>query len=220
MALTWYATAFVGVGAMLAYQRIRASGRFSLPGGHLIPHEDVSVEIEQLGSGSTFVYFKGGPPDLSFMANFGRVKSFVGFTDDGLPIQTSDLRIYFGSKADRECYSVSHAIIGDPAATYSSVELALTNLVFERGSKQRRSFIVTVGGAPLSMELVPMENYDDLVFHMRQTDCPIVTIKLRITTDSLSIDTLDSLTNDLCTTLSIIQGRKIQWIQRTAYAVH
>jgi hypothetical protein len=206
---------------MLVYQQIRAVGCFSVPEGQDVPPRDIPVEIEQLGSGSTFLYYccGDGPAYLPSMVNSGRSVAFVGLTDEGLPIRTSCLRIYLGQKADRHCFSVSNVIIGEPVAAYNSVELAVTNIVFERGCRQGQSFSVSVGDAPLPVELRPVENYDDIVFHLRQTKCPTVTAKLKMGPGSLSIAALDSLVDDLSATLSVIQGRKVQWIQRTAYSL-
>lgn len=206
--------------AMLLHQRMRVVGCFALPDGQRLPPCDVSVEIAQLGSGSTFLYCSSedGLALLPFMVKVGPAVSFVGHTDDGVSVRTSDLRIYLGQKTDRHCFSVSQVIIGDPAATYRSIELAVTNVVFERDGKQGQSFTVSVGDSPLSVGLVPVENYDDLVFHLIQTDCPTVTAKLTLAPISLPTEALDSLVDDLCATLSIMQGRKIYWIQRTAYS--
>jgi hypothetical protein len=114
---------------------------------------------------------------------------------------------------------LSHVILGDKAAAYSSVELALTNLIFDGNGKENCPLRVPVDDPPLSsIELAPREDYAKLVFQLRQTDYPTVTARLRMTLDSLPLDALDSLMNDLCAALSIVQGRKIQWIQRTAYS--
>ena len=156
---------------MLVHQRIRASGRFFLPEDKPASQRDVSVEIEQMGSGRTFLHCDcEDMPTLPFLVVFGRAVSFVGHTGEGLPIRTSDLLVHLGQKADRHCFSLSHVVIGDPGATSDSVELALTNLVFESDGKQSQSFTAIVGDSPLSIELVPAKHYDDLVFHLQQTD--------------------------------------------------
>jgi hypothetical protein len=207
--------------SMLVYQRIRATGHFVLTGGSLIPDQRISVELEQFGSGSTFLYCDGSEGRVAFLSlivNSGEAASFVGHTDDGLPIRTSDLRIYLGRDAGRHCFSLSHVTRGDTAAVYTSVELALTNLIFDRNHEQHCSFRVLVDDMPLSIELAPEDDYEKLVFYMQQTNCPTVTARLRMQIDSLQLDALDSLMNDLCAALSIVQGRKIQWIQRTAYS--
>lgn len=201
------------------HQLIRATGRFRLDDGTLVPHIDITVELEQLGSGRTFLYCRceDGFPILRWMVNSGARVSFAGQTENGLPIRTSHLRLFLGQHGCRDCFSMSHAFIGDEAATYGSVELQVTNLLFEPGAVRALSLNVTVDDSELLIELGPVEEYDSIAFGLRQTDIPAVTAMLTIT-GSFSMDSLDALANDLCDTLSVVQGRKIQWIRRTAYS--
>jgi len=205
---------------MLTYQQIRAKGHFSLDGGSLIPSSDVQIEIEQLGSGSTFLYYQEDQELglLPLIVGTGGKAFFIGMTDDGFPIRTSNLRGYLGPIGDRSCFSLAHATCGDSTSAYTSVELALTNVIFDQDKHQRCSFAVQVDDSPLVIELVPRDEYEKLIFHMHRTNDPTVTATLRIPLDSVPLDFLDTLSNDFCAALSMVLGRKIQWIHRTAYS--
>ena len=204
----------------LTYQRIQAYGRFSFGSGQFVPGGNLPVEIEQLGSGRTLLYLScdAEHPAMDNELALGAAMWFVGDTDDGLPIRTSDLW-YLGRRSDRHCFSASMVTVGDVSRIYDSIELAVTNVDFGGEGRIRRelSLDVSVDDSTLPVQLSPAENFDDLIFQSRQTACPAVTAKLRLTPGNPSMENLDSLVNDLCTTLSVVQARKVQWIHRTAF---
>jgi hypothetical protein len=204
----------------MLYQRIPAWGHFSLDDGTVLNEDAISVKIEQLGSGATQIYYPAEQA-LTFLpiqVHGGQAVSFTGRAEDGLPLRTSDLRSYLGKNGDRHCFSLSHVTVGDNSAVYSSIELALTNLILDGDGVSAETLAVSIDNTPLAIELTPSKDYAELVFHLRLTDIPNVTANLRMTLDHCHKDTHESLINDLCAALSIVQGRKVQWIRRTAYS--
>ena len=185
---------------MLTYQRIRAQGHFESRNGEVLGVPNLTVDIEQLGSGRIFL--KTADAAVGMALSFREGMSFVGHTSDGLPIRTSDLT-NSGRRSGRVCADAHRVTIGDVSGVYSSFEMAITNLDFGIRRPQEFCFEVSSDESPVSIQIIPVENFDDLILHSKQTACPAVTAQLRLTPGNLSMENLDSLSNDLCTALSL-----------------
>ncbi|MBV6432027.1 MAG: hypothetical protein IANPNBLG_02162 [Bryobacteraceae bacterium] len=203
---------------MEPYQRFHVTGRFVFDGDKSVLTHDVAVQIEQSGSGRTFLLHEDTAPFMMarLMMQSGSRCSFVGVTNSGLPVETSTLMPHAGGSAEQVCYFLQRVTLGDLSSPYDHLWLALTNFVFEGDEPATITFRVECDGRLVALELSPIDDYWTAHAHLTRSANATVTANLKLGGDAVGKNSLDLLLNDVCATLSLIQGRKIQWISRTA----
>ncbi|MCC6392357.1 MAG: hypothetical protein IT167_17290 [Bryobacterales bacterium] len=191
-----------------------ATGRFDSKENSISIGGVVNVQIEQYGSGTTFLYCKAD--QISALDNPERLRgrTFIGSIARGMQIQTR-LRQYLGIKGDRHCFEVQFAALGQKTLHFTELRLDLTNLVFPDDINPKQGYTLEAGDHQITLSA--FEDYFDRLWHLSQTGSPTVTSVMSIRGEWRSFVELDNAVREFCTTLSLLQGTKIEWICRTAY---
>jgi hypothetical protein len=195
-------------------RRLYGNGTFVLANGGVLP---VGVfRIEQNTSGRTFLYCERSIP-LAISAQFRGLASFRGQTTAGLQIQThGDLSEYIDTPKE-SCFIVRNVEVGQAIPDGQTHDLSLTNLRFPIDNPGLIAFTVPWGATTVPIRLIPRRNYQERIRQLTKMRGIIPTTVLRFHTADLVGNSITEFVTDLCHALSLLQGRKINWIYHATY---
>lgn len=195
-------------------RRLRGTGAFVLSNGNHLP--STTFRIEQSGSGRTFLYCERSFP-LGLRAAFGHLAGFQGQTTAGQPVQThGDLNEYIDTGKEF-CLILRNVEVGRVGKDGHSHEFSLTNLIFPTGKPSPIAFTVPWGTNTIFVSLMPLRNYRARTERLTKTRGIVPTAALRFHEADLKGDPISEFISDLCHAISLVQGRKINWIYHATY---
>jgi hypothetical protein len=198
--------------------RYRGIGEFVLQSGERV--RDIQFRIEQIGSGRSFLCVPRGD-ELVFLAGLRQLATFHGQLKDGREIKViGRLREYVCSHAEL-CFIVGAAELTSSDGQGALHRLKVTNLLFPKSGTGRTSmaiqFHVLRGADTIKVKVAPLRGYEARSRYIQKTRtiAPTATVAFRGST--FSDEARADFINDVCHALSIVQGRKVNWIHHGTY---
>jgi hypothetical protein len=115
------------------------------------------------------------------------------------------------------CLIVRNVTVGQVTPDGHAHELSLTNLRFSTDSPDPIAFDVQWDSATIPVRLIPRRNYQDRLRQLAKTRGIVPTALLRFRSTNLTGGAVNEFIMDLCHALSIVQGRKINWIYHATF---
>jgi hypothetical protein len=199
---------------MRSERRLLCDGVFTLrDGGHL---PSGPVLIEQFASGCTLLHCERTIP-VTLSARLTRITAFQGQTTQGRTVQShGDVHESF-STPDDLCFGLDSVEIGQASQSTHAHELSLTNLRFDADEPHPLTLFVPRGSATIRVRLTPHRNYQARIRDLGVTRQIVPTATLRFNAPKLTGTALSEFITDICTALSLVQGRRINWIYHASY---
>jgi hypothetical protein len=185
-----------------------------LPNGRKFPIGP--FRIEQDTSGRTFLYCERSV-QLAFRAGFRNLASFQGQTTGGHTVLTHGGLGEYIDTPKEFCFIVRNVEEGQTMPDGQIHDLSLTNLRFQTDGSGFIAFTVPWDGATIPVRLIPRRNYQERIRQLTKTQGIVPTATLRFHAAGLTGQALSEFITDLCLALSIVQGRKVNWIYRATY---
>jgi hypothetical protein len=197
--------------------RLRGStGDFVLTDGSRIPSGP--FRIEQTNSGRTFLYCERTAPLVFSAACTGLLRaSFHGRTAAGQFIQTGGGPNDYVDGPKEFCVVLRKVEVGQVETDGHTHSLSLTNLRFPSDKPGPTNFTVSWGGIEIPLRLSPRRNYSERVGLLTKTEDVMPTATLRFRAPNLSSKAIGAFITDLCLALSLVQGKKINWVYHATY---
>ena len=196
---------------MRVERRLRGEGEFILTNGNRVPSGP--VQIKQYFSGRTLLCCNQSTP-IRMLAQFESITGFQGKTTKGQPIQTPRGIQFLFSNAEQICFNATRVEIGKQSTGADTHELSLTNLRFDKDVPQAIALGVEYGDAPIRVRLIPRRNYAARTRYLGVTEDIVSTAKLQFCAEVAPSEFI----TDFCTALSVVQGRRINWIHHGTYS--
>jgi len=95
--------------------------------------------------------------------------------------------------------------------------LSLTNLRFPSDRPGSTIFTVSWGGLSIPLRITPRKNYLERIRRLAKTEDVMPTATLRFRAPNLDYSAAGEFVTDICLALSLVQGRKINWIYHATY---
>lgn len=197
--------------------RLRGTaGDFVLPNGSRLPSGP--FRIEQTNSGRTFLYCERTPA-VGISAALGGLlqASFQGQTAAGQFIRTGDGPNGYVDEPAECCLALRNVEVGQVGVDGDTHFLSLTNLRFPSDNPGSTAFTVSWGGIKIPLRLSPRRNYMERIRRLAKTEHVMPTATLRFRAPNLDRSAIGDFITDLCLALSLIQGKKINWIYHATY---
>lgn len=197
--------------------RLRGNaGEFILTNGSRLPTGP--FRIEQTNSGRTFLYCERTLP-IAFSAAFGGLlrASFEGQTTAGQTVRTGCGLNSYVDGPKQFCLILQNVEIGHVGASGHTHSLSLTNLRFPSDSPKAISFTVSWGDVKVALRISPRRNYTERIRQLAKTEDVVPTATVRFHAPAISSNVIGDFITDLCLALSVVQGKKINWIYHATY---
>jgi len=188
------------------------TGAIVLAVGKRIPVD--ALRIEQTYTGRLIVRCQR-TAQLALAVALGSPLALEGTTDQGEPFRTVDVRQWLDD-SDELCFFPRCVEIGE-RSTGCKYDFELTNVDFRSDNPKSEALAVTWGTARMPVRLIPQPNYRDRMVHLIKTRSIAPTAVLRVRCADLAEDLVAQFASDVCHALSIMQGRKINWISQSTY---
>lgn len=196
--------------------RLRGVGSLVLADGREVPLG--AFRIEQAYSGRTFLYCTRTDRVAITLAIMKPV-GLRGRISGGCPI-----RAYWGvlehaeEPRGRICITVRNVEVGERRADATNHELLLTNFKFPGAKAKATALDVDWGHSRVQVRLIPLRDYQGRLRYLWKSRDITPTTIARFHSRKLSDDDLDAFVTDLCSGLSVVQGRKINWIHHSVHS--
>ena len=192
-----------------------SSGEFVLANGSRLPSGH--FRIEQTNSGRPFLYFERTQP-LAFCAALGGLLDavFQGRTTAGQIIRTCGPNEYVGGPKEF-CLTLLSVEVGQVGTDGHTHSLSLTNLRFPSDKPDSTTFMVSWGSMEIPLRLNPRRNYLERIRQLAKTEDVMPTATLRFRAPNLAGNAVGDFITDLCLALSIVQGKKVNWVYHATY---
>jgi hypothetical protein len=195
-------------------RRLRGTGAFVFTNGDELPIG--SFRIEQHTSGRTFLYCERSIL-VALSAASGGLARFQGHTTAGQPIQThGGLGEYIDTPKEL-CFILRNVEVGQIMPDGHTHYLSLTNLRFPTDNPRPITLTVPWGSNAVSARLSPRRNYQARIRQLTKARGIMPTATLQFNEAGLADNALGEFITDLCHALSVVQGRKINWIYHATY---
>ena len=202
---------------MVIERRLRGTGVLIFKNGNSLPIG--SFRIEQSDSGRTFLFCERTPA-IAFSSFLEPPIAFQGQTAARQPIQTQAIWGQIISTPRELCFILRNVEVGQETPKGSSHALSLTNFCFPTDNPARVVFPVQWGAATIPVCLSPRRNYQTRLRQLKKTRGIVPTTNLRFRAGDLASNGISNFIRDLCLGLSLVQGRKINWIYHAAFGPH
>lgn len=201
---------------MVIERRLRGNiGAFVLTNGNHLPSGH--FRIEQTNSGRTFLYCERTIPVILSASVGGGFTHFQGQTAAGQVIQTAGGLGSYIDGPKEFCLMVRNVELGQVGTDGHTHSLSLTNLHFPTDKPDSITFDVCWAGTMISIRLSPRRNYLERIRQLAKTADVMPTATLWFRAPDLSGGNTSDFMSDLCLALSIVQGKKINWIHHATY---
>lgn len=118
------------------------------------------------------------------------------------------------------CFILKNVEVGQVTSDGHDHCLSLTNLHFPTDLPRPMAFPVAWGTTTILVRLSPWRNYRERLWWLLKTGDIIPTAILRFQTQKLTGDEINQFITDFCLALSLVQGRKINWIHHAIFGPH
>ena len=143
--------------------------------------------------------------------------TFEGQTTAGLIIRAVGELNGYVDEPKQFCLFLRNVDIGHVGADGHTHSLSLSNLRFPSDKPEPSAFTVSWGGVEVPLLLSPRRNYLERIHQLKKTKDVVPTATVRFRAPAINGNTIGEFITDLCLALSIVQGKKINWIYHATY---
>ncbi len=143
--------------------------------------------------------------------------NFQGQTTTGQHIQTQGGLDEYIDTGKELCFILRNVEVGQGAPEGHMHKLCLTNIRFPTDNPGAIAFTVSWGATMILVRLCPLRNYQERIRELMKSRGIIPTTVLQFHAADLAGNALSQFIMDLCHGLSLVQGRKINWIHHATY---
>lgn len=179
-----------------------------------------AFRIEQNYSGRTFLYC-ARTDRLAFNLALMKPVGLRGQTSDGHSIKAHWGALeYFHEPRGQVCIAIRNVEIGERRPDGRVHVLLLTNFEFPNEKAKSTTLDVHWGNSCVQVRLTPHRDYQKRLGYLLKTHGITPTAVLRFNSKSLPDADVDRFIIDLCLALSVLHGRKVNWIHRATHGPH
>jgi hypothetical protein len=167
---------------------------------------------------AAFLYCERTLPVVFSAACAGLLKaSFKGRTAAGHFIQTGCGPNDCVDGPKEFCVFLRNVEVGQVGTDGHTHSLSLTNLRFPSDEPGAAAFTVSWGAMKIPLRLSPRRNYSERVRQLAKKEDVMPTAILHFRAPNLNCNATEHFITDLCLALSLVQGKKINWIYHATY---